>query len=173
MLRRSAGIWPTDDFPDLSSCMVENQQIVIETEPAIRQANVVHRFGGKLLDEILEVVPEIANGCAEREISGGVVMVKRELSTQNIERIALDVRRARRRDDVRATSLRADNLRRSGGENRITGRAGSGIEPDPMRFRRELGEAVTRLGPRLFSNDGLLTHGARLRAVGLGSCLRP
>ena len=166
MIRHWTRAGSTNNFPDLFFRVVEDEQIVIETEPAIRQANIVHRVGGKLLDEILEAIPEIANGRTERKISGGLVPVKCQLFSENIEGIAFHARGARGRDNVRMAPLRTDNLRWLSRKNRITGRACRGIEPDRVRFRRELGESVARLGPRLFSEIGLLIHG-------WGSCLRP
>ncbi len=146
--------------------MIENEQIVIETKPAIRQAHVVRSICGQFFDEIFKIVPEIPDCRAERKISGSRVLVEHELVAQDIEWIALDGRCASWRNDFRAASLRAENLRWLSGENRVAGCTGNSIQPNRVRFRREFGEPVARFGPWLLLKGGLLIHG-------WGSCLRP
>src|SRR5437899_2227801 len=50
--------------------MLKYQQVIVEPEPDVRQAEIVHGAGGEFFDELFEVVAEVANGGA-----GGVRIV--------------------------------------------------------------------------------------------------
>jgi len=55
------------DAPDAFLGVIEDEQVVVETEPAVGQADVILGVGGKFFDEVLQVVAKIADGRTERK----------------------------------------------------------------------------------------------------------
>ena len=87
------------NLPSLSLGVIEDEQVVVKTEPAIRQAHVVLCVGRKLFDEVFQVIAKVADGRADGKISRGGVPMCRELFLQHIKRVAAQTCHAFGRDD--------------------------------------------------------------------------
>ena len=123
----------TGNFADGFCSVVEFEDVVVETEPAVGEVEIVFNGGGKFFDLVFEVVAEIADG-GSRTMLG-------EKFVEGVEWIGM----------VSGIGFEAEDVRRLGGDDGVVLAGisgGGGIEPDAVWSHGNLGEPFARFAPR-------------------------